>query len=524
MSGCIFIYATCILLMKKNLIDYFEDTVEKYSEKVCVVGKDQSITFRELRTSSKQIAGNILRYTNFSKNAPIAIFLPKGISVYEMNIACMYSGNIFMNLDIKTPMARIKNVIDLIRPALIVSDDSYLELLKEQNFEMPVMSVQQMKDNSGIGEENLQSRLKDMIDTDPMCIINTSGSTGTPKGVVLNHRSFIDFVKWSLDTFGFNGEERIGALSPVVFDIYDYELCLMMTVGASIVLLDAEMAVFPIKLLTYMQEQKVSFIFWVPTIMVNIANRDLLTKKPLEDLKTVWFAGEVFPTKQFNYWKNKLPQTIFANLYGPIEITLDCTYYIPERDFDDSEPLPIGYACENTDILILNDENKQCEKNELGELCVRGTSLAMGYYNNPERTAQAFVQNPLNNHYPELIYRTGDLAYINDMDEIIFKGRKDSLIKHMGYRIELGEIEHVLIDTLHLVQNGCVVYNYSAKEIVLFYENSGEISEKEIKKSLATVFPKYMVPTVFYRMDELPRNTNGKIDRLLLSKRVNEEM
>lgn len=509
--------------MKKNLIDFFEETVNAYSEKICVVGKEESITFLELRNRSRRIACNILKYTDFAKNRPIALFLPKGIEVYEVDIACMYSGNIFMNLDIKTPMARIGNVIDLIQPALIITDGSYLEKLQEQNFKVPVMTVEQMKAASDISEDCLYQRLDTMIDTDPLCIINTSGSTGTPKGVVLNHRSFFDFLTWSLDTFGFTSEVRMGALSPVVFDIYDYELCLMMATGASIVLLDAEMAVFPIKLLSYMQEQKVSFIFWVPTIMVNIANRDLLTKKPLEDLKTVWFAGEVFPTKQFNYWKSKLPQTTFANLYGPIEITLDCTYYIPEREFDDSEPLPIGYACRNTDILILNDENKQCEKNEIGELCVRGTSLAMGYYNNPERTAQAFVQNPLNPHYPELIYRTGDLAFVNDNDEIIFKGRKDSLVKHMGYRIELGEIEHVLIDTLHLVKNGCVVYDFNSKEIVLFYEQHEEITEKDIKKGLSGVFPKYMIPTVFYCMEELPRNTNGKIDRLFLSKQVNEE-
>ena len=278
--------------MKKNLIDYFEETAKAHKEKICVIGKEKSITFAELQNSSKLIARNILKYTENAKNKPVAVYLPKSVSVYEANIACMYSGNIFMNLDIKTPMARIGNVIELICPVLIITDAFHLDLLKEQGFEMPVMTVEQLKEKTDMRTECLELRLKTMIDTDPMCIINTSGSTGTPKGVVLNHRSFIDFMNWSLETFGFDGEERIGALSPVVFDIYDYELCLMMTTGACIVLLDAEMAAFPIKLLTYMQEQKISFIFWVPTIMVNIANRDLLTKKPLEDLKTVWVKNK----------------------------------------------------------------------------------------------------------------------------------------------------------------------------------------------------------------------------------------
>ena len=510
--------------MRNNIVKLFEHTVGKYSDKVCITDKDSTLTFRELRHNSRQIAFQILQCTNDAKNRPIAIFLPKSKEVYEADIACTYSGNIFMNLDVKTPMARIKNIINLIQPVLIITNHQYEDVLKENMTDTQVMTIDSLSVSTDADIDIvLEKRLQSMIDTDPFCIINTSGSTGTPKGVVLNHRSFFDFLDWSIEKFDFDGTERIGALSPVVFDIYDYELCLMMALGSSIVLLDNGLAMFPAKLVTYMKEQEINFIFWVPSIMVNIANMDLLSKIPLNTLKNVWFAGEVFPTKQFNYWQDKLPSTRFANLYGPIEITLDCTYYIVDRKFDDSEPLPIGYACENTDILILNDDNKQCSVDEIGELCVRGTSLAMGYYNNPEKTASAFVQNPLNTSYPELIYRTGDLAYTNNRGEIIFKGRKDSLIKHMGYRIELGEIEHALIDTLGIVKYACVVYQYEKKAITLFYEQYNEVTEVDIRKELSKVFPRYMIPTVYYCMDELPRNTNGKIDRLLLSKKVNEE-
>jgi acyl-coenzyme A synthetase/AMP-(fatty) acid ligase len=296
---------------------------------------------------------------------------------------------------------------------------------------------------------------------------------------------------------------------------------MLMAKGSTIVLLPDALAAFPAKLLNIMQDKNVSFIFWVPTIMVNIANMDLLSKISLPKLATVWFAGEVFPTKPFKYWKSHLLNTKFVNLYGPIEITLDCTYYIVEKELEDDEPIPIGYPCRNTDILILNEINQRAIINEEGELCVRGTSLAMGYYNNPEKTALAFVQNPLNSSYPEIIYRTGDLVYTNEMGEIIFKGRKDSLVKHLGYRIELGEIEHVIINTLKLVENGCVVYNFNNKEVTLFYESKNQLSIPEMKKAIGEVFPKYMVPTVYLQMSELPRNTNGKIDRLLLSNKVN---
>jgi len=145
----------------------------------------------------------------------------------------------------------------------------------------------------------------------------------------------------------------------------------------------------------------------------------------------------------------------------------------------------------------------------------------MGYYNNPEKTREAFVQNPLNKSYPETIYRTGDVVALNDLGEIIFKGRKDSLVKHLGYRIELGEIEHVIVNTLKLAKNGCIVYNSLKKEITLFYEAIKEIPLAYFRREITTVLPKYMVPTVYIRMDELPRNTNGKIDRLQLKNTLN---
>ena len=153
------------------------------------------------------------------------------------------------------------------------------------------------------------------------------------------------------------------------------------------------------------------------------------------------------------------------------------------------------------------------------ELCVRGSSLALGYWNNPERTAQAFVQNPLNPHYPELIYRTGDLVHRNRRGEIMFIGRKDFQIKHLGYRIELGEIEHAVL-RVEGIRNCCVVYDPGEKQISLFFESADDLSPAAIRERLTDFLPKYMLPTVFHRMDQLPRNPNGKIDRRQLSTRL----
>ena len=508
--------------MNINLIEYFEDSVRKYPQKVAVIDKERSIIFHDLRQKALQVAQKLID-SNKLQNKPVAVFLDKSIESVYSNLGILYSGNFYMNLDIKTPAERISNILKLIKPRTIISTSKHIRTITSVIPEdMEVILLDEEIFDKAFDENDILKRLSSVIDTDPSCIINTSGSTGTPKGVVLNHRSFFDFTEWAIETFKFEDDLIMGSLSPIIFDIYSFELCMLMAKARTLVVLPGNLAAFPAKILELLEKHKVNFLFWVPTIMVNIANMDLLTSFKLDTLKTVWFAGEVFPTKQFNYWHHHLPQVTFANLYGPIEITLDCTYYIVDKEILDEQPLPIGYPCRNTDIIILDTNDMAVTAPNIdGELCVRGSSLAMGYYNNPEKTAAAFTQNPLNNSYPEIIYRTGDIVCYNEEGLIMIKGRKDNIIKHMGYRTDLGEIEHVIINTLKLVKNGCIVYNKEAKEITLFYESEQEIPATEFRKKIGQALPKYMIPTVYHHLEILQRNTNGKIDRLFYKNMVN---
>ena len=508
--------------MKINLIELFEETADKYPHKIAVIDKDRDITFCGLRDKAMTLAQKIIN-GGIGQNKPVAVFLDKSIESVFANLGIIYSGNFYMNLDIKTPAERISNILKLVEPYYIISTSKQIKSIAgiiPESIRVILLDEEDWEEE--VDKKAILGKLSTIIDTDPSCIINTSGSTGTPKGVVLNHKSFFDFIEWALDTFKFDENLVMGSLSPLVFDIYSFELCMLMAKASTLVVLPSNLAAFPAKILDLLEQHKVNFLFWVPTIMVNIANMDLLSTYKLEHLKTVWFAGEVFPTKQFNYWHHHLPQVTFANLYGPIEITLDCTYYIVDKDIPDEQPLPIGIPCRNTDILILDGDDKAVkEPYKEGELCVRGTSLAMGYYNNPEKTAAAFVQNPLNKSYPELIYRTGDIVCYDEDGLIMFKGRKDNIVKHLGYRTDLGEIEHVIINTLKLVKNGCVVYHQAAKEITLIYEAEQEISASDFRKKIGQALPKYMIPTVYRHVDLLQRNTNGKIDRLYYKKLIN---
>jgi amino acid adenylation domain-containing protein len=497
-----------------NVIEYLEkNTLKQKANKIAVREEDRVIDFQNLAAQSKKLAGVLVKKSNLI-NKPIAVFLPKSIESVISNLAITYSGNVYMNLDVKNPDARLTNIIDKIKPEIIITNHKLsgrISVLIPGN--SIVLCIDELEKEVGIDEHSLLKRLSILIDTDPYCIINTSGSTGTPKGVALNHKSFIDFTEWAIERLKITDDESIGSLSPVYFDIYSFELCLLAARGATITIIPEQLATFPAKLIEFLQNKKINFIFWVPTIMVNIANLDLLASYKLPELSKILFAGEVFPTKHLNYWRKHIPHATFINLYGPIEITLDCTYYIIEKDFPNDTPIPIGYPCRNTDVLILNDENKLAAVNEKGELCVRGTSLALGYYNDSEKTAKAFVQNPLNNNYPELIYRTGDVVYKNEDGEIIFVGRTDFQVKHLGYRIDLSEIEHVVVNTWGKVKNGCVLYDHNKKEICLIYQAESEITPADFRKELIQYLPKYMLPSIFYFLPDMPKNPNGKIDR-----------
>lgn len=276
---------------------------------------------------------------------------------------------------------------------------------------------------------------------------------------------------------------------------------------------------FPIRLLEYIRDHRINTIFWVPTVLSRVADLNLLDKCDIGCLQLVLFAGEVMPARQLNAWIRRLPNATFANLYGPTEITVDCTYYIINRKIRDDEPVPIGYACMNTDVMVLNDKDELVGKNEKGELCVRGSSLSLGYYNNPEKTSAVFVQNPLNNIYPELIYRTGDIVHYNEQGEIIFDGRRDSQIKHTGHRIELGEIETAVFSN-RAIRSNCCLHNIVKDQLILFYV--GDISDEELRKYLSTMLPEYMLPNIFYKLESMPLNMNGKIDRVKLKEQMGE--
>lgn len=500
--------------MYTSIVDFFESgAVVRCPEKIGLADEGGSYTFAQWEAGAKQCAAMIIARCDVL-NRPIAVFLPKCAKALIADLGILYSGNCYNNLDVKSPPQRAKAIFENVQPVLVITSAEYIEHLAALG--VPADRLMLIEDvltqERDYDNDRILGRLRRIIDTDPVCIISTSGSTGVPKSVVLNHRGLIDFFLWYCERFPFDESEVIASLSPFYFDGYLVGLFMSWLRGARIEIVPDQLSIFPVRLASFLEEKRITFIFWVPTVMVNMANADALRDVSLGTLRTVCFAGEVFPSKHLNYWRRHLPQATFVNLYGPIEISVICTYYVVDREFGDDEPLPIGVPCRNTDILILDDENQVCGIGQTGELCVRGSSLAHGYFNSPERTESAFVQNPLNQSYPERIYRTGDLAFWNDRNEIMFVGRKDFQIKHSGFRIELGEIETAATG-IDAVANACVLYDKPKAEIVLVYEAGEVLSAESLRRRLSESLPKYMLPRKFIRLESMPRNANGKIDR-----------
>ena len=352
------------------------------------------------------------------------------------------------------------------------------------------------------------------IDTDAIYVVFTSGSTGVPKGVSACHRSVIDYTETLSCALSFNENNIFGNQTPLYFDAPLKEIMPTLKFGATTYFIPKKLFMFPIKLVEYLNENKINTICWVVSALTMISAFGVFDKlKPIY-LTTVAFGSEVFPIKQFNIWKQALPEAVFYNLYGPTEATGMSCYWKADRELDEGEAIPIGRPFKNTRILLINAEGKQVAANETGEIYICGTCVTLGYYANSEKTAEAFVQNPLNFSYRDIVYKTGDLARYNEHGELVFVSRRDYQIKHMGHRIELGEIE-AAADTVPGVARACCIYDKEKKKIKMFYV--GTVSEADLMAYLKEYIPRYMLPNTLLKLEQLPLTANGKLDRLALS-------
>lgn len=495
----------------KNAAEYLIKTAGRLPDKIAFADEGGSFTFGALLDFSRR-AGQRVYSVAGGVREMAAVLVDRSAVTLLGCFAALFAGSCYVPIDTKMPADRMEEILAQINPAVVLYSEKDEKTALRLGEKYRILSIEEAM--SAEFDPALEEKIfSSVLDIDPAYMIFTSGSTGKPKGILISHRSLIDFTEWMAEVSGVSQSDVLGNQAPFYFDLSVKDIYQTLRNGCTTYIIAKKYFMFPTLLIDLLNSRKVTTLIWATSAFRLTADSGIFEKKQPLYLDKVILGGEALQAKHLNIWKKAVPQCRFINLYGPTEVTVDCTYYTIERDFADGEPIPIGKACRNMEVFLLDDNLKPVPDGEVGEICVRGIGLALGYFGDAEKTSGAFVQNPMNPYYPDRIYRTGDIARRLPDGNLVFLSRRDSQIKHMGYRIELGEIETAL-SGIGDVGDAVCFFDEDDDAIVCCLKTS--LDPAELTSRLREKLPKYMLPNVWKIMERLPSNANGKIDRARL--------
>jgi amino acid adenylation domain-containing protein len=491
-----------------------------------------SLSYGELDAAANGIARALID-GGVRRGDRVALYLPKRSEAAAALYGIMRAGAAYVPIDPSAPKSRAALIAqDCSVSAVVTTAPRAIELLPKlgndrprlcllvdanqtvHDVDVPVVTYEEATADKAVTKPGVP-----IIDTDLAYILYTSGSTGVPKGVMLTHRHALTFIEWCAAAIGTTAFDRFSSHAPLHFDLSVFDLYVAAHGGATVSIVPQEIAYFGLDLARFIEDERITVWYSVPSALM-LLTRAATDPHPLRSLRAVVFAGEVYPTKHLRGLRALVPQAALWNLYGPTETNV-CTYYRVDDLPDDDAPIPIGRACENTEVFAVRDDGSIAGVGEEGELFVRGSALMKGYWGRPERTARSLVRNPRVPNVPEPVYRTGDIVRQRADGNFDFLGRRDHQIKSRGYRIELGEIEsalhaHPLVQDVAAIAVPHEEWGTAIVAYVVPADSKG-LTEAALKRHAAASLPRYMIPARIEVVNDLPRTTTGKVDRQRLA-------
>jgi amino acid adenylation domain-containing protein len=516
------------------------ESVARSPESEAVRFSGRALTYGELDALSNQVA-RTLQAVGVRRGDRVGIYVHKSMSSIISVFGIMKAGAIYVPFDAKAPASRLAYVTRDCDIKVILTSGRMNGLSGLLAEETPLTTLVLLDDQV---QTDLPDRVRlvpwsetrqqdraivpraGAIETDLAYILYTSGSTGKPKGVMISHRAIVTFVNWCIETFRMTDADRVTSHAPLHFDLSTFDIYATLKAGGTVVLVPETLAMFPVQVADLLQDEGITVTYLVPSALSLMVTYGGLDTRDLSALRTVLFAGEVFPINHLRRLMQTIPHATFYNLYGPTETNV-CTYH-EVRPIDvapgRNEPVPIGVACEHSEVFVVDDQQRLVTKpGQKGELWVRGPCVAQGYWDDPEKTASSFVRNPFQTHYSDIAYRTGDIVRLaQDGVNWLFVGREDHMVKSRGYRVELGEIEAALYSH-HAVKEAVAVaipdplVGSLIKAFVVPVVGA-ELTREHLEVYCSRVLPGYMLPETIEFRDNLPRTSTGKIDRPLLAR------
>jgi amino acid adenylation domain-containing protein len=506
-------------------------------DKQAIVYKNSSLSYRELDHASSQVA-NTLQAHGIAKGDRVGIYLNRSIASVVGIFGILKAGAAYVPIDPAAPPSRVAFIIGNCGIKALVSDAKHMTSLNPILPASCPIQVLLLIDTphpadattlpqaavvpwSDVLRASVDPRPPaDLIEDDLAYILYTSGSTGEPKGVMISHRASLSFINWSYECFQVQASDRISNHAPLHFDLSVFDIFTTINVGATVILVPDELAVFPINLANFIEEQHISIWYSVPSVLTRLVLYGELARHRFAALRQILFAGEVFPIKYLRQLKALIPHPLYYNLYGPTETNV-CTYYaVPEIAAERVDPLPIGKACANTEVFALNERLAVAAPGEVGELYVRGPSLMQGYWGMPEKTQEVLIPDPRSTAFwVGKVYRTGDLVKLDPDGNYVFLGRRDNMIKSRGYRIELGEVEttlcaHPKVEEVAVIAIPDEQIGHEIKAVVVTRDTA--LTKNELEFFCAQRIPKYMLPGIIEFRTTLPKTSTGKVDKTVL--------